>query len=317
LRRNLSVALYLVTLSCAAAFTWKLLRHTGEEDPADWAPFKVSDTKLLRLELPGVLFELGKIAMIGGLMLILAYPLAVTLSPLEIIGRGTRVHAAASVGAAIVFGALASAAIFIAKLYGRERVATFGVGAVLAILAALGVSAQADYSRSWSMQRDFWTQFVRLSPNTSEATVFLYRPPEDVTEISAFAWSTTFVLERIYHMPEAWKSPGEGQVIYHRPLEQTVPPPRVLMFNDEYMALYCAGHDVFRSTEWMNRDLPSVVAQYDRSPPKVLLLKSAGNSLVLLDHNPCPSRRDDPPLPPEGIKITGLPRRPMFANLIR
>ena len=313
-RQNISFELAAVAIICGATFTWRFSQEVRGIHPEDWAAYKVCQTKLLHLEVPRVFFELGKVAIIGAIMLVLAYPLALTTSPTEITGRGTRVHAAASVGAALLFGTLSAACVFTARQYGRQRAAALSLATVLALLAAVAVSVQSEYSRSWSMQRDFWTQFVRLSPSARAGTIFLADSTADIARISAFAWSTAFVLERIYRFPEAWRSPEEAQEIYRQ--HNSLPPPRLIMLGEGYKARYCAGDDLFAASEWMTRDLPGVVAQYGSSQPDVRFIRSAGNSLVK-GESPCAGRPADPSPGPTAIKIAELPRRRMYSYLIR
>jgi hypothetical protein len=314
LGKNASVDLCAVVLLCGAAFTWRLSRHMRGIQLEERPHYKVCEGRLLHLEVPRPLFELGKVAVLGVTMLILAYPLALTVSPLATSGRATRVHAAAAVGAAVLFGALSSAFVFVAKLYEWERIATFGLGASLALLAGFSVSVQSDYSLGWSLQRTFWTQFVRLSPSASDGSVFLVDPLKDTTRISAFSWSTVLVLERIYRLPDSWQSPDTSA---HPPLRNTaLPPPRVFMFGEVWRARYCAGQELFESSGWFTRDFPSFVAQYGSSPPKVRVIRSSGNGLTL-GNSPCACTPDDRSTAPGAIKITELARRPMYTYLIR
>jgi hypothetical protein len=298
LRENMSLDLYAVVLLCSAAFTWRLSRHMHGIQPGEWPLYKVCEGRLLHLEVRKRLFELGKVAVVGITMLILAYPLAFTTSPLATTGRATRVHAPAAVGAAVVFAALSSACVFVAKLYGQERIATFGVGLGLAILAGFSVSVQSDYSLSWSLQREFWTNFVRLSPNASDGTVFLVDPLKDTTRISAFSWSMALVLERIYRFPEL------------------AVPPRAFIFGEAWRVRYCAGQELFESSGWITEDFPSLAAQYGSSAPKVWLIRHSDKGLTL-DNSPCAGTLVDRSTAPGTIKIAELARRPMYNYLIR
>jgi hypothetical protein len=308
LRENISVELCAVALLGSASFTWKLSQYMRGNQLAEGPPHKASGKRLLHWERCGLLSEWGKIMVLGITMLILAYPLALTTSPLATSGRGTRVHTAAAVGAAVVFGALSSACLSVAKMYGRERIFTLGIGTGLALLACGSVSVQSDYSLSWSLQREFWTRFVRLSPSVSDGSVFLLDPPKDTTQISSFSWSTILVLESIYQFPEVWQSPDAAVEPLHN---AGVPGPRVLVLREVSRARYCAGQDLFESSGW-----PSFAAEYSSCPPKVRLIKSSDNGLSL-DDSPCAGAPIDRSRATGSIKITELARRPMYRYLIR
>lgn len=303
-----------VVLGCFALFTWRLSRHLRETGIENEPLTKVIVSPLLHLELPRKLFEIGKLAVLSVPMLILAYPLALTVSPLATSGRDSRVHSAAAVGAALAFGAVASAVVTVFGLYRLQRLAAVAVGAGLALMASFAYSVQSDYRLAWTLQREFWTRFVQLSPAMNEGTVFLLDPGEDTQRISAYSWSTSVVLEQIYDFPESWRSP-EASV--HPAREAALlPPPRVFMLKEPWQGPHCAGPELLVSSGWIARNSPSsLIAQYSATTPRVRWIHRNGDELSLVESecSLAPGRSEAQ----AASKLSDFERKPMYAYLVR
>jgi len=151
--------------------------------------------------------NLFKLAIIGLLMLILAYPLTFTVRAYAISGRDTRVHVAAVVGASILF---ASVSVILMNLLrgGRFKyVMPFILGILITLWIGFGHVVQKDYVLSWQYQRAFWSDLVSLIPDVSDGTVILVDPTglKDVQQIDANTWNLPRILAYIYDFPTDWE----------------------------------------------------------------------------------------------------------------
>jgi len=143
----------------------------------------------------------------AGLVLVaLAYPLTFTVRAYAISGRDTRVHLAAAVGAAIVFGSAWRLALALSAAGRLRRFVPGGLSALLALLVGFGLVVQKDYARAWELQRRFWTSLVQFVPDLGEGTVILVDPAGliDTRQIDANTWSLPLVLQYIYEFPSDW-----------------------------------------------------------------------------------------------------------------
>ncbi len=143
--------------------------------------------------------HLSELALLGLVMLILAYPLVLTLPATSIDGRGSRVHIAAAVGASVLCSCACLAILSVAGRFGKKKLATVGLTLYFGLLVGFGLTVQEDYRLSWQYQRAFWTDLVRLCPDIDNETVILVEPTGLLnTRMDAFNWATSFGLQQIY-----------------------------------------------------------------------------------------------------------------------
>lgn len=240
------------------------------------------------------------IAIAGLLMLLLAYPLALTVPPDSQVGRFTRVHAAAALGAAMLAAVLFSqAARALRGRWSRWLLVGFA-GCSFALLAGGAINVQADYRAAWTLQQQFWTQFVNLSPPLTAGQVFLLDPPPNPRQIRAFSWTTPVVLERLFRFPESWQTSG----LAANWVAGSQPPPRVFLYTEADRVRYCAGAPIF--SNGISRDFPFFM-NYDSVPPQVLRI-TTGSHLKL---TPACS-----PAPPVAAAPNAFVKRPIYRSLI-
>ena len=168
--------------------------------------------------------DLTKPILLGLMMLVLAYPFTLTTTGLSVSGRGTRVHAAAVLGASILIASLGSIVIRLANNYGRQRLVVLGISGYLTLLLGFGLTVQQDYRMSWQHQQAFWTEAIALMPDITNETVVFLEPTglrdtrqllflrKDLTGIpdSRQIKSLDFlylVLPLIYNFPQQWQHP--------------------------------------------------------------------------------------------------------------
>jgi hypothetical protein len=149
---------------------------------------------------------LNRLLLIGGLMLILAYPLTFGIRSFSISGRATRIHMSAILGATLLFSSSTYALMRIFANRNRRNVAVILLAGYLALLAGFGVVVQSDYLESWRLQQDFWRNIVELVPDLEDGTVIIVEPTglHDTDQIGANTWNLPRVLAQLFAFPTEW-----------------------------------------------------------------------------------------------------------------
>ncbi len=151
--------------------------------------------------------QLAKLALLGLMMLALAYPLTLTVPVSITLGGESRIHLGAAVGGSILCGCICSAILFVAIAYRMKRLATAVLAAFFSLLIGFGISVQQGYAVMWQYQQAFWTDVVSLCPDLSEGTVILVdnlgnlKSPEYISQEN---WTGTIILNQIYQFPKDW-----------------------------------------------------------------------------------------------------------------
>ena len=140
-------------------------------------------------------------------LLVLAYPFTATVDAgRTFFGRGTRVHVAAAVGAALLVGLVWS---LLLRLAVRVRLALpmvlLAAGYFTALVGA-GLRVQDQYALCWRVQQEAWTQIVSLAPDLGPQTTVLVERVGAARsrEIAPWNWATHMVLWRLYEFPADW-----------------------------------------------------------------------------------------------------------------
>jgi len=159
--------------------------------------------------LPKEFAQLGRMAVAGLILLVLAYPLTFTVRAYAISGRDTRVHFAAAPGASILFACAWVAILALLSGPGRRAVGLAVLAGQLTLLLGFGLLVQHDYVLAWQLQKDFWRELVPLVPDAGEGTVVLVSPEglQDPLQIGANTWALPRVLEQMYDFPASWDRP--------------------------------------------------------------------------------------------------------------
>lgn len=153
--------------------------------------------------------DLIRLAFVGFIMLVLAYPLTFTIRAYAISGRDTRVHFAAVLGASIVCACGCSMILYLANILRKKVIGTLLLAGFFATLMSYGFVIQRDYRVSWEYQQEFWSEVIQLVPDVEENTIILV-PPEgfrDTRQIGANTWNLPRIFDQIYHFPAEWKNP--------------------------------------------------------------------------------------------------------------
>ena len=201
----------ILLLICFAGFVWILSQLKLEMSSNILSRTNSVKSKAFRLRNSDFLKHLAKLAAIGLVMLVLAYPITFTTKPTAFYGHGGKAHSAAILGASILCACACSAILFIANAYRKRRLATLGLAGFFALLVGVGLLVQQDYALAWQYQRSFWTDAIRLSPDLTDGTVILVDGELKRTKhwqiLQGGAKKPSVVLRNIYRFPQEWKNP--------------------------------------------------------------------------------------------------------------
>ena len=205
--RALNGELLIFVLLCFIGLVY-LLSQFKLDTSANALRFTTSvETKVFRLEIPQFFQEISKLAFVGFIMLVLAYPLTLTVPATAISGRSSRVHLAAVIGASILCACICSAILFIAGAYRKKRLATVVLAAFFALLVGFGLTVQQDYKLAWQYQRAFWTDVIGLCPDMTDGTVILVEDNSlrRVEQIAVHIVRSEAVISRLFNFPRDWQ----------------------------------------------------------------------------------------------------------------
>jgi hypothetical protein len=197
---------------------WILFRKNAINPPAAASQIDRRSVNLYGIELdyrlsfPGYLKSLAKLALTGFFMLALAYPLTFTIPAHVLTGRASRVHLSAGLGASITLTALMVGVLYLTKAYKRKDLLFILAAGCSTLLIGYGFLIQADYQRSWAIQREVWSQVIALAHDAGEGDVILVslRPDTNPEQIKAMSWGTSLILDQLYQFPEEWEQPPQA-----------------------------------------------------------------------------------------------------------
>jgi hypothetical protein len=212
--------LWLFLPLCFAGLVWVLSRLKLSL-PRDMLRLKTAfDSKVLRLETAELFAPLAKLALIGLIVLVLAYPLTLINSPKSVLGYDSRINLAAGMGASILIGCICLAFLWLAAIYGRKRLATVILAVFFALLIGFGLIVQQSYRLAWQYQRQYWTDAISLIPDISDRTLILL-DPEGFKKPSRYMFGEVsrlgeakYILPKIYRFPDDWEKKPRARNIF-------------------------------------------------------------------------------------------------------
>jgi hypothetical protein len=120
----------------------------------------------------------AKLALVGIIMSILAYPFIIIHSTTIVKDLVSRIHVAATIGDSILCASACSAILFLANTYRIKRMAIVLMAAFFALLVGFGIMVQQDYRLAWQYQRAFLSDVVRLAPDLDDETILFIDPTD-------------------------------------------------------------------------------------------------------------------------------------------
>ncbi len=185
-------------------------------------------------------FILKKLALLSLSLLLLAYPLTLTVDATQISGANSRVHNAAAFGASILLGLICYLFLTFLKNYRLKQLAFIIIAAYFSLLVGFGLTVQNDNRLSWQYQQAFWSDVIKLAPDLSEKTVVFIDSPR-LNQV----WGSQlhpftdygYGLNVIYIFPEKFKT---SPLIFRldNNWEKKITPDRVLKLANEDGLIY-------------------------------------------------------------------------------
>jgi len=219
--------------------------------------FVFSDLKISKIKTMDNFFILKKLTLLGFALLLLAYPLTLTVDASVITGDGSRVHNAAAFGASILFGLICYLFLTLFKNYGLNKLVLIIIAGYFSLLVGYGLTVQNYNKISWQYQQAFWSDIIKLAPDLSEGTVIFVDSPSlraiwgaqlspfvEYCQVLPVLYSFPYqwkVLPSLYRLDEHWEKKNisngilklakEDGLIYHGSWWY-IGPPRLVNFKD-------------------------------------------------------------------------------------
>ena len=187
--------------------------------------------------------KITKLVLASVILLCLGYTVSFTHYIYIPMGRLTSVHLAASVGGAFIFACVCASIFFIAEKYKLKKYAVVIFSLYLTLLVGYNTYAQKEFVESWSYQKFFWSEVVRLSPDLQDGTVILSNIPEDkllITRKFVYPFQNYWnrlMIKYLYRFPENWQMPFY-QNISGNPEKEIYLNNKDLMLKSEYFPPY-------------------------------------------------------------------------------
>jgi hypothetical protein len=159
--------------------------------------------------------RLFKTFLTGLAMTLLSYPLAfynmqsfLRDPSMGMGGMASRIHMAASFGAAVSLASLAL--LVVQRMKGRtvRTAAAWAAAVFIALIIGYGHVVQYTYVDGWRYQQWFWTSIMEQAPDIEDGTLILVETEDlpDTANLSAYTWyGTPYMLAYIYKYPAEWK----------------------------------------------------------------------------------------------------------------
>ena len=166
---------------------------------------------LSRLKLKTSIFfkDLLKPALVGSIVLVLAYSLAL-VGPIKLVDDvGSRIHSGAIVGASILCACIGSSIMYIGKAYGKRRLATLLLAAYFSLLLGFGLSIQRDYALAWQYHSSWLSDIIKLVPDITDGSVILFEEKglKSTKYIRWFQDADRTILSALFQFPNDWENP--------------------------------------------------------------------------------------------------------------
>jgi hypothetical protein len=150
-----------------------------------------------------LLRDATRLAAAGALMIVVSYLLSFTLDATFTHGRHTRVHLAATPGAALIIGSLVAVVLSYAGQFRAGLAGVLLAAGFFASLVPAGLAVQQDYVRCWNMQRQSWTEIVRQTPDVEPGMVIFAESVRgrSTQEMEVWSWAVRLILPQLYEFP--------------------------------------------------------------------------------------------------------------------
>jgi len=112
-------------------------------------------------------------------------------------------HMSATVGASVIFAAIAAMVLPIFNSWPKRAIATTVLSLYLSLFVGYFYTIQLEFRQSWDYQRSFWSSVVNLCPDIAPGTVVLVHSKglPKTSYIGTNSWADFLVLQNLYESP--------------------------------------------------------------------------------------------------------------------
>ena len=150
-------------------------------------------------------FSVIKYSSIFAGMVIVSYPLNLTVWANQLSGVYTRVNMAASVGISALLGILFYQLLYWGHKRKYQHWLKISLSIFLAALVGFGLTIQKDYQLNWQYQKTFWREVIPLIPDIENGEIVLVDAQKitnlNTQEMRGNDWNTNVVLGNILQFP--------------------------------------------------------------------------------------------------------------------
>jgi hypothetical protein len=163
-------------------------------------------------------FEATKLLIIGAIIIVFSYSLAFTkFPPTQIEGQDTSVHFASSFGWGWFWAALFWIFFEISDQYKKRKLAASVIAIFFSLLIGFHIAIKNSYIHRYKIQKDFWTEVVKLCPDLEDETIVLFdtngvqknKGPQNIVSVFGFKPYGEYVraqtLTALFNFPKNWK----------------------------------------------------------------------------------------------------------------
>lgn len=203
-------------------------------------------------------------------MVIVSYPLNLTVWANQLSGVYTRVNMSASVGISALLGILSYQLLYWAQKRNYQHWFNIILSMSLAVLVGFGLTIQKDYQLNWQYQKTFWQEVISLIPDIKNGEIVLIDAQKitnlNTQQMRGNDWNTNVVLGNIFQFP------------YSAPAS-----PKVFLLTSDWQKKILTDHDLLRmSTSTLiaaPAHLPTPNQESLMAPSSVILIQSDDQKL--------------------------------------
>jgi len=146
------------------------------------------------------------------LFISLGYVLSFThFPPTAVSGRLTSVHIPAAFGVSMLFALSSGLIMEILQTQIQKTILKSILCFYFSLLIGYGLLIQYDFVKSWDVQKNFWTDIIKLCPDMNDNTLIILENEKKKLPSTGYilsnSWADPVVLQRIFRFPAKWKNP--------------------------------------------------------------------------------------------------------------
>ena len=122
------------------------------------------------------MLNIRRMLLTGLIMLVFAYPLTFNGTARTFYGIGSRLHLAGAVGISFIYAGIGGLVIRFFSDITKRKIGFAILSVWLSLLIVYNFHVQKDYRHAKNIQRQFWTELIRLCPDMRDGTLVFLLP---------------------------------------------------------------------------------------------------------------------------------------------